>query len=734
VRLTDIHVNHFRSIEDASLKDCGDLNVLIGKNNSGKSNLLSAVQIFFDFLTAEGNVATVDLPIRELTDWHKRNLKPPVVITALLRPSADEMQTIRKEIADEAPQMRNALEEISAETEIECQLTFQNEPQEVGYISKLAFADSSDSAANRTILSLSVEAGYETANKVKETRALRRQIEGLTYALGEFATMPPEDWRGIKDRRMPVSVVLRRSRSRNALNDETLQLINQLVRRSESIEDFRTLASAGHSEAEGRLAEILGAENKHRVQTFSGESVTIPGYVTKVAALIGSLKVHHLLEQRQPIGGDEASRFLSLKTSRGQGAVLQEIQTTVSELLGVRIDAFSSDSNTARASLIEAELDVDDFLVQVNGSGIRESLRLILDNEFERPNILLVEEPEVHLHPALEIAMMQYLRKISADCQVFLTTHSTNFLDVADLRNVYLITKDDSTHTQLLNVQDAEEAIPEELGIRLSSLFMYDRLVFVEGPSDEQVLRAFASTLGINLGRVGVGFVTTGGARNFTHYANASTLGFLAKRRVKLYFIIDRDERDILEIENLRTRLADMGQLSVLRRRELENYLMIPRVLAKYIPQKGNLPPIDDPSEIEDMITAAANDLLETAAERRVLRLACRPVIPDRRKVIDRGDQDFISALQDRMAEAEACLANSTGQIASWLEEARKSVEETNTAERLSLIPGDEILTSVFRHYGLRYNKRKDGPKIAILMNASEIESELATLLRNLTQ
>ena len=56
-----------------------------------------------------------------------------------------------------------------------------------------------------------------------------------------------------------------------------------------------------------------------------------------------------------------------------------------------------------------------------------------------------------------------------------------------------------STHAQLLNVEQAEEAIPQELGIRRSSLFMYDRLVFVEGPSDEQIFRTFASTLGFNL-------------------------------------------------------------------------------------------------------------------------------------------------------------------------------------------------------------------------------------------
>jgi putative ATP-dependent endonuclease of the OLD family len=86
-------------------------------------------------------------------------------------------------------------------------------------------------------------------------------------------------------------------------------------------------------------------------------------------------------------------------------------------------------------------MDVDNFLVELNGSGIREALRLILDTTFEEPDILLVEEPEIHLHPGLETAMMRFLKEISKRCQVCITTHSTNFLDSGDYQRVYLVTK-----------------------------------------------------------------------------------------------------------------------------------------------------------------------------------------------------------------------------------------------------------------------------------------------------
>ena len=112
---------------------------------------------------------------------------------------------------------------------------------------------------------------------------------------------------------------------------------------------------------------------------------------------------------------------------RGGPEILRTIQETVSALMGVSIDAFRGDK-AGRAGEASAEFDVDNFLVQANGSGIKEALRVVLDYEFSKASILLVEEPEVHLHPALETAVMRYLKRVSSESQVFITTHSTNFL------------------------------------------------------------------------------------------------------------------------------------------------------------------------------------------------------------------------------------------------------------------------------------------------------------------
>jgi putative ATP-dependent endonuclease of OLD family len=77
----------------------------------------------------------------------------------------------------------------------------------------------------------------------------------------------------------------------------------------------------------------------------------------------------------------------------------------------------------------------------VNGSGIKEALRLILDLEFSEAKIVIGEEPEIHLHYSLEKTIFNYLSQISKEKQVFITTHSTGFIDTCNFSSVMLVKK-----------------------------------------------------------------------------------------------------------------------------------------------------------------------------------------------------------------------------------------------------------------------------------------------------
>jgi hypothetical protein len=472
---------------------------------------------------------------------------------------------------------------------------------------------------------------------------------------------------------------------------------------------------------------------QNRITTFAGYEVSVPRYIGNLLTRLSEFKVLYLKERRIPIGKEEADRLLSLKIRRGGPEVLSNIQETVTALLGVKVDAFSGSDGDKQT----VEMDVDNFLVEANGSGIREALRLILDVELEHPRVLLVEEPEIHLHPALESGMMRYLKRISSNLQVFISTHSTNFLDTADMRNVYLVSKTRATTVQHVNFDEAAAVLPRELGMRLSSFFMFDRLVFLEGPSDETIIREWASTLGTNLSQANVGFISIGGARNFAHFASESTLSFLTKRQVSMWFLIDRDEKEEPEILKLRAILGHNATLHVLVKREIENYLLCPRAIAEMITLKtetsedGQKQPTEQ--EIAALLGKSADELKTVTTNKRAVRLLCRPIFPSRN--IDLAalepnciNEKIISELDRTISELQQTKATTENVYSQQIQH----IDGIWNDQKLAITPGALLLDKVFQAYGVRFRKDKDGGILASLMKENEIDPEIRRLIQDI--
>jgi predicted ATP-dependent endonuclease of OLD family len=509
------------------------------------------------------------------------------------------------------------------------------------------------------------------------------------------------------------------------VSKELISELETILVEEKSYEDFSSAVQTLETRIQEDATRVQEEPIRNKIGTFAGEESSIPDYVRNILHGISEMKVLYLKEQRKSMGKKEADRLLSLKTRRGGAEDLRNIQETVSALLGVQIDAFQSESRSRRGETT-AEMDVDNFLVEVNGSGIREALRIVLDIEFEHPNILLIEEPEIHLHPSLETSMMRYLKRVSPDCQVFIATHSTNFLDTGEMKNVYLVSKPDSTRIQLLDYEEAEAQIPRELGIRLSSLFMFDRLVFVEGPSDETILREWAFS------KSNVGFIHMEGARNFTHFATKATLSVLTKRQVQMWFIMDRDERDDAEIDKLKEIAGENAVVKVLERREIENYLICHRAIIEFIELKrelsGNRSEHELPTEsdVKNTIEGCAEKLKHRVIDKRVANILCRPVYPSTEQLFESSQEttiaDRVTGEIQRLIEQ---LRESGSKAEAVYKEESEYVDRTWQSDKLAIVPGDLLLDMVCQKYGVRFNKDRDGERLAALMNEGEIAMDV---------
>lgn len=144
---------------------------------------------------------------------------------------------------------------------------------------------------------------------------------------------------------------------------------------------------------------------------------------------------------------------------------------------------------------------------------------------------LAVEECEAHLHPAMQYKFLQFLQDNKANGhvrQIFMTTHSTQIASAVKLDDLICLTSPklgqiDVGYPRVIyngnNVNDvkSKQYVQRFLDATKADMFFANRLIFVEGVAEELLLPVFARYLGKNLTDEHVLVVNMGG-RYFNHF------------------------------------------------------------------------------------------------------------------------------------------------------------------------------------------------------------------------
>lgn len=113
------------------------------------------------------------------------------------------------------------------------------------------------------------------------------------------------------------------------------------------------------------------------------------------------------------------------------------------------------------------------------------------ENQAGLAPIWLIEEPESYLHPELTKAVHELLNNLSTQSLVVTTTHSLAFVptEVKRVQGVEL-DKGRTMISAFAKHSDATLRIRESLGVQFSDYYNLGRVnIFVEGPSDEELIR-----------------------------------------------------------------------------------------------------------------------------------------------------------------------------------------------------------------------------------------------------
>nr|WP_294678203.1 AAA family ATPase [uncultured Blautia sp.] len=241
--------------------------------------------------------------------------------------------------------------------------------------------------------------------------------------------------------------------------------------------------------------------------------------------------------------------------------------------------------------------------VSILGKGMRSIyllslLEAYLEDDERVPGMILMEDPEIFLHPSLQKKASEILYRLSRKSQVIFTTHSPNLLFQFNSKQIRQMILDESGYS-VIRYPANLSVILDDLGFSASDLLNVSFVFIVEGKQDKSRLPLLLSRYYSeiydqegNLSRISI--ISTNSCTNIKTYAN---LKYINQTYLRDHFLMIRDgdgkdphalaaslckyydERNKVDADRL-PRVTPENVL-ILKYYSFENYFLDPEVMAK---------------------------------------------------------------------------------------------------------------------------------------------------------
>ncbi|MGO4308536.1 ATP-dependent endonuclease [Pseudomonas sp. KB_15] len=392
--------------------------------------------------------------------------------------------------------------------------------------------------------SLFIEATLTGLNAEQEAAVLEwltREKDG-TYSLiihAQARWSPPQD-----NKRGRVEAITRSGR--NGVGPEIGTVVRELIRAT-YLRPLRDAEAELRPGRQSRLSQILAAHQSIKGQEENDFDVGDPTEVPEKLVGLMAFTQHHM----------------------GKHKVISEVQNDINENYLNKF-AFAGDELSSRIQ-ITSELALQPILERfelgllpssgihpdercVRGLGYNNALfmatELVLLRDGDELALLLIEEPEAHLHPQLQERVQNLLEVTSQNpaegkraVQVVMTTHSPSLAAGADIASMTLVHK-----AKLFNLAHGKTKLNKTdydflhrfIDATKSNLFFARGVVIVEGPAEALLLPALAEACGCSFNEYGISCVNVGSVGLY-HYARILQPADGSALPIPVVCITDRD-------------------------------------------------------------------------------------------------------------------------------------------------------------------------------------------------
>ena len=214
------------------------------------------------------------------------------------------------------------------------------------------------------------------------------------------------------------------------------------------------------------------------------------------------------------------------------------------------------------------------------------------------PSIIMIEDPEIFLHPRLQKVSGKILYRLSRKNQVIFTTHSPNLLPNFSSRQIRQVVLGEDGSSDVRQKTDIS-AILDDLGYTAGDLMNVNFVFIVEGKQDKLrlpiLLRKYYSETTDEQGNLlRIAIITTNSCTNIKTYANLKYMNQIYLRD-QFLMIRDSDGKDPAVLGRQLCRyyeernLEDLDKLPrvrpenvlILKYYSFENYFLNPKVMAQ---------------------------------------------------------------------------------------------------------------------------------------------------------
>lgn len=489
-----IHIKNYRNFNDFEMEFHEGLNVIVGANNSGKTGLLTAI-----YLLNEPTSISVE-------DFNKNNLM--------------QFKSLYKE---DAPKIEftyfinHFINEDDEEDESIIKLVPFLGFKEIDSIR------STSEDKKKYLIRAAINAVYELEEKyLGEYRKAVSEIETFDDFMLKFKRFVSEHYKW---------------RYTNGISD-----LQAESKAATSIFDIRFIAAE-------RTAAEVEKEARREIDSFSKDNsnaIEIDKFKSKISADL-SVILKPSIDKLTNLFDSEKD---DIGLKKGNVAIKPSVKANVSIP-----DSFITEVRDTKS----------EFIVPVdhNGLGYNNLINiymLIRLNELKVGKdfrILCLEEPEAHLHPAMQYKLFKYLKKLDADNklnqQIFVTTHSSNISAVAGIDNMFMMAYNRFANpqdciNQSLEIQfkdqgetkeksEAKKHLAKFLDVTRSDMLFADKVILVEGIAERLLLPYFMEKCGYPYEDEHVSIVEIGG-KHFEHFVELFNGNALKK---KVLCITDKD-------------------------------------------------------------------------------------------------------------------------------------------------------------------------------------------------